>query len=137
MNRTTNIKTGLRALFATAVIAAAFAIPAQSAFATGNCSSGSPTASQYCQVQGVNTGSNNKSTGGKSNNGPTVDAATAEGSTPVEVSPTAVNGTAVESSGSTLPFTGLDIGILVLVAAALGGAGLVLRRLTASGVPRS
>lgn len=135
----THIKTGLRALFATAVIAAAVAIPAQSAFAGSTCSSGSPTASQYCQVKGVNTGSNNHpgNTSGGHNSGPVVDAATAQSTTPVAVSPTAVNGTAVEGTGSSLPFTGLDVGILVLVAAALGGAGLVLRRLTASGVPRS
>jgi len=132
----TNIKTGLRALFATAVLTAAFAIPAQSALAQSNCSSGGPTAAMYCQVQGVNTGSNDKGTNDRGN-GPVVKAATAEGSTPVETTPTAVDRATVKSSGSTLPFTGLDVGILVLVAAALGGAGLVLRRLTASEVPRS
>jgi hypothetical protein len=110
---------------------AALAIPAQSAFAAGDCTGA--TGSQYCQVQGVNTGSNN----GGQNNGPGTEAATNEGSTPVELSPAAVETEAVESSGSTLPFTGLDVGILALVAAALGGAGLVLRRLTATGVPRS
>jgi hypothetical protein len=127
----TNIKPSLRALLATAVMVAALAIPAQSAFAAGDCTGA--TGSQYCQVQGVNTGSNN----GGQNNGPGTEAATNEGSTPVELSPAAVETEAVESSGSTLPFTGLDVGILALVAAALGGAGLVLRRLTATGVPRS
>lgn len=128
----TNIKPGLRPLFVTAVMVAALAIPAQSAFAAGDCTGA--TGSQYCQVQGVNTGNNNN---GNQGNGPGTEAATTEGSTPVEVSPTAVETEAVESSGSTLPFTGLDVGILALVAAALGGAGLVLRRLTATGVPRS
>jgi cobalamin biosynthesis Mg chelatase CobN len=144
----TNIKPHIRALLATAVLVAAFAIPAQSAFAAGNCSSGA-TASQYCQVKGVNTGSNdgnnNNNVGktdsgnGPSNgNGPTTEAATAEGSTPVAVTPAAVETEAVESSSSsTLPFTGLDVGILALVAVALGGAGLLLRRLTASGAARS
>lgn len=127
----TNIKPRLRALLATAVMVAALAIPAQSAFAAGDCTGA--TGSQYCQVQGVNTGSNN----GGQNNGPGTEAAANEGSTPVELSPAAVETEAVESSGSTLPFTGLDVGILALVAAALGGAGLVLRRLTATGVPRS
>lgn len=126
----TNIKPGLRPLLATAVMVAALAIPVQSASAAGGCTGA--TASQYCQVQGVNTGSNNNQS-----SGPGTEAATSEGSTPVAVSPTAVGTEAVESSGSTLPFTGLDVGILALVAAALGGAGLVLRRLTATGVPRS
>jgi hypothetical protein len=31
-----------------------------------------------------------------------------------------------------LPFTGLDIGLLIVAAAALGGSGLVLRRLSSS-----
>ena len=120
-------KPGFRALLATAVLVAALAIPAQAAVAQQtNCSSGDPTASQYCDVSGVNTGS--------SGNGPTTEAAQTEGATPT-VTPVAA--TTVESSGSTLPFTGLDVGILVLVAAGLGAAGFVLRRLTASGVPRA
>ena len=35
---------------------------------------------------------------------------------------------AVESSESSLPFTGADLGILVLMGVLLGGTGLVLRR---------
>jgi len=121
-----NIKQGLRTLLATAVLVAAFAIPAQAALAQSNCSNGDPTASQYCSVNGVNTGSNS--------NGPTTAAAETEGTTPAAVTPVAAN--AVDTSGSgTLPFTGFDVGILVLVAAGLGAAGLVLRRLTSSGVP--
>ena len=57
--------------------------------------------------------------------------------TPVaDVTPAAT--TAVESSSSgSLPFTGLDVGILAIVAVALTGTGLLLRRLTAHGVTRS
>lgn len=127
----TNIKPSLRPLLVTAVVVAALAIPAQSAFAAGDCTGA--TGSQYCQVQGVNTGSNN----GGQGNGPGTEAVATETSSPVELTPAAVETEAVESSGSTLPFTGLDVGILLLVAAALGGAGLVLRRLTATGAPRS
>jgi hypothetical protein len=143
----TNIKPGLRALLATAVMVAALAIPAQSAFAANDCSGGA-TASQYCQVKGVNTGSNNGPGNkgvqgthqGNQGNGPTTEAANADSGTPTAttaVTPTAVETEAVQSSGSTLPFTGLDVGILALVAAALVGAGLVLRRMTATEVPRS
>jgi hypothetical protein len=43
----------------------------------------------------------------------------------------------VEASGDELPFTGLDAMTLLLVAAALTGTGLVLRRLTSPGGGRS
>lgn len=129
----TNIKPGLRALLATAVMVAALAIPAQSAIAASNCSNGA-TASQYCQVKGVNTGSNGNN--GSNGNGPTTEAAVAEGATPT-VTTAAVGTESVQSSGSTLPFTGLDVGILAIIAAALVGVGLVLRRMTATGEPRS
>ena len=119
-----HIKTGLRAVLATAVLAAAFALPAQAMAQTSCPNAGSdPTASQYCSVSGVNTGSGD---------GPSkVDS--------VSVSDVSSSGTtAVETSGSgSLPFTGLDVGILAAVAAALMGTGLLLRRLTASGVPRN
>ena len=125
MTGNSNIKTGLRAMIAFAVLAAAFVLPAQ-AFAQNNCANAGtdPTAAQYCSVSGVNTGA-----GGGS---PQVKSTTVSAETP---SGTAAAGTSGGGSGS-LPFTGLDVGILLLVAAALTGTGLVLRRLTASGAQR-
>jgi hypothetical protein len=127
-------KSGLRLVLALAAVVALFALPTQ-AMANENCSraGNDPTAAQYCAVAGVHA------KGGESNGGPTsnskpaaeepvVEAVQAEGPVAESAAP--------ESSG-TLPFTGLDVGILAIVAAALVGTGFVLRRLTASGDPRS
>jgi hypothetical protein len=130
-----NIKPGLRVLFVIAALAAALAIPAYAGAAQQGCADAGtdPTAAQYCQVAGVHTSSGNNKPDTKAAN----DAGTSPETAPVaDVSPVATE--AVESSSSSsLPFTGLDVGILAAVAAALTGTGLVLRRLTASGVPRS
>ncbi len=133
MSGITNIKTGLRGLFAMAVLAAALVVPAQ-AMAQRHCThaSSDPTQSQYCSVSGVT----NQGNGNHGKNG--VQGVSDEGTTtPVaDVTPAAT--TAVESSSSgSLPFTGLDVGILAIVAVALTGTGLLLRRLTAHGVTRS
>jgi hypothetical protein len=40
--------------------------------------------------------------------------------------------TSDQSSGGDLPFTGLDVGLLIAAAGLLGASGLVLRRLSAS-----
>jgi hypothetical protein len=128
-----NIKTGLRGLFAMAVLAAALVVPAQ-AMAQQSCSNAGsdPTASQYCSVSGVT----NHGNGNHGKNG--VQGVTDEGATTPVADVTPVATTAVESSSSgSLPFTGLDVGILALVAVGLTGTGLLLRRLTAHGVGRS
>jgi hypothetical protein len=127
-------KLRLRLVLALAAVVAVFALPAQ-AMANENCSNAGndPTAAQYCSVAGVHTKGGESNSGGPSGGEtepaaeePVVEAVNSE-SAPSEAS---------ESSG-TLPFTGLDVGILAAVAVALTGTGLVLRRLTSSGVPRS
>lgn len=119
-----HIKTGLRAVFAIAVLAAALVLPAQ-AFAKEDCSNAGsdPTQAQYCSVGAVNTGNGNNADTAKS-----VPVSDTTSSSPAAVE--------TSSSGS-LPFTGLDVGILLLVAVILTGTGLALRRLTASGAHRS
>ena len=127
MTGTSNIKAGLRGVIAMAVLAAAFVLPAQ-AFAQTNCAdAGSdPTAAQYCSISGVQTGGNGNSPQVKNVSDVSASSVTPSGTAAVETS----------SSGS-LPFTGLDVGILLMVAAVLTGTGLALRRLTASGVHKS
>jgi hypothetical protein len=119
---TSHIKSGLRVGIAMVALAAAFVLPAQ-ALAQTNCANADsdPTAAQYCSVSGVQTGG-----GGPEVKNVSASIAPQSGTAAVETS----------SSGS-LPFTGLDVGILLLVAAVLTGTGLTLRRLTAPGVHRS
>lgn len=45
----------------------------------------------------------------------------------------ATNGSPTAATSSTLPFTGLDVGLVVVAAIALAGTGLVLRRQSSSG----
>jgi hypothetical protein len=118
------IEKSLRAVLTAAVVAGALVLPAQ-ATAKSDCSNAGsdPTAAQYCS--GGATGGEN--TGNSGNNGETKAVS--------ETSPTAP--ATVETGSGSLPFTGLDVGILALVAAGLVGAGLLLRRLTAAGVTRS
>ncbi len=137
MTGTVKTKPGLRALFVIAALAAALAIPAQAVADQQSCANAGtdPTSAQYCQVVGVHTNSGND----KPKSG--TKAANDSGSTPetvpaAAVTPVAAQAVETSSSGS-LPFTGLDVGILAAVAAGLTGTGLVLRRLTASGVPRT
>ncbi|HEY0278584.1 MAG TPA: hypothetical protein VGC32_09975 [Solirubrobacterales bacterium] len=141
MIRNSNIKTILKGAIACAALTAAMVVPAGSAMANQSCPSvrTDPTQAQYCSVSaanesGSNSPGNNKSPGNKGNDG--VKGTQAEGgnegvttesvSSPVET-------TAVESSSSSLPFTGLDVGVLAAVALALVGTGVLLRRLTRSG----
>lgn len=72
----------------------------------------------------------NVDNGGPAPEADTAPAAVAPTSTPVaETAPVAVESTsAPTSSESSLPFTGADLGILVLMGVLLGGTGLVLRR---------
>jgi hypothetical protein len=121
----TSMKTGLRAAFATMVLAGALVLPSAAAAQT-ECSQANsdPTAAQYCSPAGVQEHGGN-------NNGE-VKGVNESSTEPVaEVTPS-VEAVAVQesSTGSSLPFTGLDVGVLVVVALALGGTGLVLRRLT-------
>ena len=117
MTGNSHIKSGLRLGIAMVALAAAFVIPAQ-ALAQTNCANADadPTAAQYCSVSGVQTGGG----GGPAVQNVSTSVAPQSGTAAVETS----------SSGS-LPFTGLDVGILLLVAAVLTGTGLTLRRLTA------
>jgi hypothetical protein len=127
VTETSNIKAGLRAVIAMVVLAAAFVLPAQALAQTNCANAGSdPTAAQYCSISGVQTGGDGNGPKVKDVSNVSTPSATPSGSAAVETS----------SSGS-LPFTGLDVGILLLVAAVLTGTGLALRRLTASGVHRS
>jgi hypothetical protein len=123
-----DVRTRLRGGIAIAVLAAAVALPAQAA-AQNDCSKShsDPTAAQYCPQSNV---LNEDTTG----NSPST-SETAPVATPVSSPETAP--VATSSSGGSLPFTGLDVGILVLAAALLTGTGLLLRRLTAPGAPKS
>jgi hypothetical protein len=141
VTRISKIKAFRRGGLVIAVLAVALMVPAQAAMAGENCSQtrSDPTQAQYCSVAGVHGEGGNKPADEKGSR-PT----TGNSSEPVEttVTPAAVNDEAVqattaEESGGSLPFTGLDVGILVLVAAGLTGTGLVLRRLTGSGAARS
>ncbi len=126
MTGTSSIKTGLRAVVGIAALAAALVLPAQ-AFAQGSCTNtgSDPTAAQYCSVSAANSG------GG---NGPARSVPASNGSAGrVPVSDVTPSGTANSSGSGSLPFTGLDVGLLLLVAAVLTGTGLALWRLTATG----
>jgi hypothetical protein len=123
-----NIKHTIRSVIAITALAAAFVLPAQ-ASAQQNCADAhsDPTAAQYCP-QGEVLGA---AAGGTTNT-------SAPEAVVVEEAPEAVAGDSAESSsaGATLPFTGLDVGILLVAAAILGGSGLLLRRLTGDGVSK-
>jgi hypothetical protein len=88
------------------VVAALLVIPS-AAFAT------SPTTDNYSGVQGVSSSGTTPPSAG-------VNAATEE------VAP--VSEEAVSSSGSSLPFTGLDVGVIALVGLGLIGTGVALYR---------
>ncbi len=113
MTYTRNIRTGIRAAFAVAALAAAFVLPAQ-AMATTDCSNvgSDPTQAQYCSPT---QGGGNE---GTSSSGSVPSSGTAAVST---------------SSGGSLPFTGLDLAALLAVAGALTAAGFALRRLSGPG----
>ncbi len=112
MTSTRNIRTGLRAAFAVAALAAAFVLPTQ-AMATTDCSNvgSDPTQAQYCSpTQGG--GSEGTSSSGTAQSSGTAGVSTSSG------------------SGGSLPFTGLDLAALLAVAGALTAAGFALRRLS-------
>jgi hypothetical protein len=99
---TTKLARGARGLAAVLVVAVALALPA-AAVAGGECSG--PAGDQYCP--------------------PTEQILTGSGAGPSDAPP---NG---EPSGG-LPFTGLDLGLVVAAGAGLLGAGLALRRMSSS-----
>jgi hypothetical protein len=117
-------------MIASVLLVAAFALPS-SALAKGECSrtNSDPTAAQYCSPGGTHNTNNNEVKGangaGGNENGP------AGTETSVEPAPAAEVTAVEESSSSSLPFTGLDVGVLAAVALALAGTGLFLRRLSA------
>ncbi len=121
MTGTSDIKTGLRAVIAIAVLAAALVLPAQ-AFAQNDCSNAGsdPTAAQYCSPSEIQT--ENRSAASNP---------TSSSTSPVSA-PSGTAAVAASDDSGSLPFTGFDVGILLLVAAMLTGTGLALRRLTAS-----
>jgi hypothetical protein len=131
--------TGLRLGFASMLLAGALVLP--SSALAGECTraNSDPTAAQYCSPAGVHEqGGNNNGNGPEKEVKGVAEEGTTEPTAVVEEAP-AVEAAAVQesSNGSSLPFTGLDVGILVIVAIALGGTGLVLRRLTATRETRS
>ena len=78
-----------------------------------------PTTDQYgSQLQTLSVGSSGSSTPGGG----------APGTTATSTPPAANAPSATESSGSSLPFTGLDVGLLAAVAGGLTLAGFMLRR---------
>jgi hypothetical protein len=129
-------KSGLRLVLALAAVVALFAIPS-SAMANENCShaGNDPTAAQYCSVAGVHAKGGESDNNGPSSNEPAAEQPVVEA---VESEGSVAEAPVTTASNGTLPFTGLDVGILAAVAAALVGTGFILRRLTSSsGVPRS
>lgn len=115
MTDTRNIRTGLRAVIAAAVLAAAFVLPAQALASDCSNAASDPTQAQYCSPSAVNTGGNS------------------DASTPSASDTSPVSTPVATSSSSSLPFTGLDLAALLAVAAVLTVTGLALRRLSASG----
>ncbi len=88
-----------------------------------------PTSQQYnSTLQTLSTGSSGHSGGGGSPS-----ATNAAGPTPSA----AGSPSATTSSGSSLPFTGLDVGLLAVVAGGLLLAGFVMRRQAREGADRS
>jgi hypothetical protein len=118
-------KLTLKRLGGIALLAVIAAIAVAPATALAQDALSNPSAAQYepqSQVQGTSTnGSNNGATSGSNvGNGP-VAAATPN--------------TGLNSNVGSLPFTGLDVIVLAVVAAALLGTGLALRRLSSPKAP--
>ena len=104
--------------FALLAVIAAVAMAPATALAQDALSN--PSASQYepqSQVQGAST------TGGGGGNGPAAN--TSSG-----------NATGLNGNVGSLPFTGLDVIVLLVVAGALVGTGVALRRLSAPKTPQ-
>lgn len=135
MIRISNITTILKGAIATAVLVAALVIPASAAMANQSCPSvrSDPTQAQYCSVSAAEEGGSNTPHKNAENNAGPEDAENGVEGVSTESVSTPVETEAVQSSGNSLPFTGLDVGVLALVALGLVGTGVLLRRLTRSG----
>jgi hypothetical protein len=105
----------LRITFAIVAVLSALVLPTAALANSGQSGYGGPNSA----VAGIN------SSGG---NGPTSSAP----SPVVEEAPT-VAAAEVESSGSTLPFTGLDVGYIAAAGIVLLGMGFLLRRVSHRG----
>ncbi len=103
-----------------ALLAVVASLAAAPAMALAQDALSNPSASQYepqSQVQGSQT----QGTGNKSPQGQAQGAAAQNATTP----------TGLNSNVGSLPFTGLDVIVLVVIAGALIGTGFALRRLSA------
>jgi hypothetical protein len=123
MTHISTTRKALKGLIALVALSAMFALPAtasaQNIGAGDDCT---PTDAQYATPTDVLECDDVQ---GGSDDGGEVAGVSAAGSEPVE------------ASGDELPFTGLDAMTLLIVAAALTGTGLALRRLTTPGGGRS
>ena len=109
----------LKRLGGLALLAVVAAVAIAPATALAQDALSNPSASQYqpqSQVQGTSTNGSNDG----SNDGPAAANTSASG----------LNGTV-----GSLPFTGMDVIVLAVVAAALIGTGVALRRLSAPKIP--
>jgi hypothetical protein len=101
-------------------VVAAIAVAPAAAIAQDALSN--PSASQYepeSQVQGTTTN------GGGNGSGPAAE------------HPATASATGLSSNVGSLPFTGMDVIVLLIVASALIGTGFALRRLSAPKTPRA
>ncbi len=123
MTTSRNTRNGLRGLIALVALSAMFALPATaSAQNIGAGEDCTPTDAQYAPPTDVLECDDVQ---GGDDEGGEFSGVSASGDDPVE------------ASGDELPFTGLDAKTLLLVAAALTGTGIALRRLTSPGGGRS
>ena len=123
MIQITKTRKALRGLIALVALSAMFALPATaSAQAIGGGEDCTPTDQQYRPPTDVLDCDDIQ---GGGDEGGEIAGVSASGTDPVE------------ASGDELPFTGLDAMTLLVVAAALTGTGLVLRRLASPGGGRS
>ena len=134
------VRRGGFAVFA-ALLAAALLLPASALADECSSANSDPTAAQYCSPAGVHEHGNNgnEEQGVAGENESSGEEGTGS-ETPVTVEPgSTAEAEAVEesSSSSSLPFTGLDVGVLAIVALLLAGTGLLLRRLSAPRDTRS
>jgi cobalamin biosynthesis Mg chelatase CobN len=114
-----------------ALLAAALLLPGSALAGECSHSNSDPTAAQYCSPHGTHENGNN----GDEEQGIAGADESSGTETPVTVEPSTAEAEAVQesSSGSSLPFTGLDVGVLAIVALLLAATGLLLRRLSAPG----
>ena len=119
MTQISNTTKALKGLIALVALSAMFALPATaSAQNIGAGSDCTPTDAQYAPPTDVLECDDVQ---GGNDDGGEVAGVSAAGTEPVE------------ASGDQLPFTGLDAMTMLLIAAALTGTGLALRRLSVGG----